>query len=324
MKDNKLVSLVIPLFNEEEVIPLLAERVSKATQMPGVRFELIVVDDGSTDDTQFKLRQWQDRDERVVIVDLSRNWGHQNAYSAGLEVAKGDAVIFMDGDLEDPPELIEVLIAKWHEGNDVVYTVKKARELGLAKRILTSLYYLIIGSMSKYAVEAQAGMYSLVTSRVAQELRDMPERGKSYPNLRASLGFTQTSVSYQRAARACGEPKQTLSRLFGDGLNALFANTYLPIRAFSIFGLFFSVVFLFIAATIFFVRATGWEFWVFHDIPGTALVVIAVLVAGSLQLTFLGVIGEYIARIYEESKGRRGYIIREVIRKESSDSIDNS
>ena len=218
-------------------MPLLAARVTEATRIQEVAFEIVVVDDGSTDQTLDRLVEWQEDEDRLIIVQLSRNWGHQNAYNAGLDIAKGDAVIFMDGDLEDPPELIEELVNQWFKGNEVVYTVKEYREQPLIRRLLTWSYYRTMQLTSKHPVEVQAGMYSLVDSKVARELREMRERGKSYPNLRALVGFKQMAIPYTRPGRARGRPKQTLRKLFNDGLNAMFANTYLPIRIFSLFGL---------------------------------------------------------------------------------------
>ena len=186
------------------------------------------------------------------------------------------------------------------------------------KRSLTNLYYWLVKSTNNAGAEVQAGMYSLVGRNVADVLRNMPESNKSYPNLRSLVGFRQKRISYSRDPRFAGKAKQTFSRLLTDGLNALFANTYLPIRVFSIFGVFCSVFFMLIGLVVLGVRVTGKEFWIFQDIPGTQLILLAVLIFGSFQLIFLGILGEYIARIYEESKGRPYYVIEE-IRRHSPD-----
>ena len=311
-----LVSLIIPMFNEEQIISSLADRVEKVLSSLQYQFEVVVVDDGSQDGTLTELERWQERDNRVIIVKLSRNWGHQNAYNAGLDVARGQAIIFMDGDLEDPPEVIPELLLGWEEGFDSVYTVKVKRYQKGMRRILTNLYYWLIKKSTRYGVEPQAGMFSLIDEKIATVLRQMKEVNKSYPNLRSFSGFKQKQITYSRQSRTHGEPKQTLGRLITDGLNALFSNTYLPIRFFAAIGLLFSFFFIVIGLIVVFVRVTGLEFWIFRDIPGTQMILLAVLAFGALQLTFLGVLGEYIARIYEENKGRPYYLIDEIKRRD--------
>ena len=312
MNSEEVVSLVIPLFNEEELIDTLSERVTGAIDDSGSNFEVVLVDDGSEDSTYLKLLEWQEKDDRVVIVQLSRNWGHQNAFNAGLDVAIGDAVIFMDGDLEDPPEMIGQLIEQWRNGYEVVSTVKRSRVQRPVLRALTHVYYKILGTTLDFPTQAQSGMFSLLDRVAADALRSMGERSKSYPNMRSLIGFKTVMLEYDRDPRAAGAPKQSPRRLIKDGLNAIFSNTYLPIRAFTLFGLFFSIVFFVIGVIVVLVRLTGIEFWVFKNIPGTQLILFSVLGFGALQILFLGVIGEYVARIYDETKGRPNYIIRQI------------
>ena len=204
----QLISLITPLFNEEAGVSALQERLTAVLIGLEYEFEIIVVDDGSTDETYSKLIEWQKKDSRLVIVKLSRNWGHQPAFNAGLDVADGDAVIFMDGDLEDPPELIPELIGEWKKGHDVVYTVKDSRFQTKTKRVLTKLYYFLVKLSNNAGVEAQAGMYSLVDKRVADVLRTMRESNKSYPNLRSLVGFRQKRLHYSRELRFAGQAKQ--------------------------------------------------------------------------------------------------------------------
>jgi dolichol-phosphate mannosyltransferase len=316
---SSLVSLVIPVFNEAAGIPLLAERLTAVLAMCNYRFELIVIDDGSTDSTLERVEEWQANDSRVVIVKLSRNWGHQSAYNAGLDQCQGQAVIFMDGDMEDPPEIIPKLLEGWEEGYDTVYTVKTSRHQTVLRRILTNIYYFLVKVTNRHGVEPQAGMFSLIDEKVVSVLRQMKELNKSYPNLRSFAGFKQKRVAYSRDPRAYGKPKQSFVRLISDGLNALFSNTFLPIRLFTVIGLIFSIIFLIVGIVVLGVRITGVEFWIFRDIPGTQMILLTILTFGSLQITFLGVIGEYITRIYQESKGRPYYIIEEIKRVELDD-----
>ena len=314
MNSQEVVSLVIPLFNEEALVETLSDRVTGAIEASGSNFEVVLVDDGSKDSTYLKLLEWQEKDDRVVIVQLSRNWGHQNAFNAGLDVASGDAVIFMDGDLEDPPEMIGQLIDQWRKGYDVVSTVKRSRDQRPILRVLTRAYYKILGATVDFPTQAQSGMFSLLDRLAADALRNMGERSKSYPNMRSLIGFKTVTLEYDRDPRAAGTPKQSSRRLIKDGLNAIFSNTYFPIRVFTLFGLFFSIVFFLIGIVVVLVRLTGIEFWVFKNIPGTQLILVSVLGFGALQILFLGVIGEYIARIYDETKGRPSYIIRQIRR----------
>jgi dolichol-phosphate mannosyltransferase len=312
MKSTSLISIVIPVFNESGIISVLADRLTSVLEKCSNRFEIILVDDGSSDDTLESLRRWKKRDDRLIIVKLSRNWGHQSAFNAGLDVAQGKAIIFMDGDLEDPPELIPELILGWQEGYETVYTVKESRHQVGLRKLLTNWYYFLVKATNKHSIEPQAGMFSLVDEKVAQVLRQMQESNKSYPNLRNFAGFRQKRVVYARNPRLVGKPKQTLVRLISDGLNALFSNTYLPIRVFTVIGLVFSFFFIIVGIIVLVVNVTGIEFWIFKNIPGTQMILLAILVFGSLQITFLGILGEYIARIYEESKGRPYYIIDEI------------
>ena len=315
--NDSLVSIVIPFFNEEENIGLLQDRMERVLEHMDQVVELVLVDDGSSDRTPERLDEWSKANPNVVIVKLSRNWGHQNAFNAGLDIAQGDAIVFMDGDLEDPPELIPELVRHWRAGFHSVYTRKVSRHQGGVKKALTAFYYFLMWRLTVNTVTPGAGMFSLIDKRVAKVLREMSESNKSYPNLRAFAGFRQKEVRYARESRAAGRPKQSLSHLISDGLNALFSNTYLPIRAFSIFGLFFSAVFLLIGLIVLGVRLTGIEFWIFKDIPGTQLILLAVLAFGAIQIMFLGILGEYIARIYDESKGRPYYLIEEIKRTQA-------
>jgi polyisoprenyl-phosphate glycosyltransferase len=311
--ERKCVSIVVPFFNEENIVPPLKERLCGVLRDLNFEFELVLVDDGSTDRTFELLVDWQKEDSRVVVVKLSRNWGHQNAFNAGLDTATGDAVIFMDGDLEDPPEIIPELINGWLDGYEIVYTVKAARKQTLIRRILTSLYYAAVRASNTQGTPRQAGMFSLVDQKVANVLRIMKESSKSYPNLRSYVGMKSKAVTYSRGTRDFGAPRQTYRKLIADGLNGIFSNTYLPIRIITIISLLFSTIFLLISAIVVFVRLTGIEFLIFHNRPGTQLIILSVLTIGTIQMVFLGIIGEYIARIYEENKARPYYVVDTIV-----------
>jgi len=308
----KLISVVIPFFNEEQAIPILKNRLQAIALTLENEFEFVLVDDGSSDQTGQQLREWRARDDRVVIVTLSRNWGQQSAFNAGLDVARGDAVILMDGDLEDPPELISELITCWEGGAEIVFTMKSRRYQKWSRRWLTKFYYFLLRTTVRHGTDSQAGVFSLLDKQAADVLRGMKERNKSYPNLRAMIGFRQQGVTYERNERLDGEPRQTLRKLIGDGLNALFSNTYVPIRFVTLTGVVLILVSMVAGAMVTFVRITGTEFWMFSAEPGTQMIIISILAFGALQIIFLGVIGEYIARIYDESKARPYYVIKSI------------
>ncbi len=308
----KLISVVIPFFNEEKTIPILRGRLQAVTSTLDHEFEFVLVDDGSSDQTGQELRRWRSQDNRVVIVTLSRNWGQQSAFNAGLDIATGDAVILMDGDLEDPPELIPELIAQWDLGAEIVFTTKSRRYQKWPRRLLTKFYYFLLRTTVRHGTDTQAGVFSLLDKQVADVLRLMKERNKSYPNLRSMVGFRQQRVMYERGDRLDGGPRQTLRKLIGDGLNALFSNTYVPIRFVTVTGVLLIVVSMFAGVGVMVARITGIEFWIFSAKPGTQMIIIVILAFGALQIIFLGVIGEYIARIYDESKGRPYYVIKSI------------
>jgi len=312
-------SIVIPIFNEEEVIPELAKRLEKIAAAEKSLREIIVVNDGSTDGSLKKLTEWQRHSNCLTIINLSRNWGHQSAFSAGLKYSTGDAVVLMDGDLEDPPELIPQLLHLWKKGFDIVYTIKKSRHQNPFKRILTNFYYWLLKVLVSHSVNPQAGMFCLISRRVVDILNNLDEKNRNLPNLRTFVGFKQVNVDYDRERRFAGTPSQTFGALLRDGLNGIFSYTYLPLRIAIFVGCFLTVVFSIIAMIILYVRLTGIQFWVFSDIPGTQLIILLMILIGSFQIMFLGIIGEYIARLTDEAKDRPAYIIDDVLENQNRD-----
>ncbi|MBF0309145.1 MAG: glycosyltransferase family 2 protein [Magnetococcales bacterium] len=313
---QKLISVVIPIFNEVGNIDPLLDRLARVADGLPYRFEFVFVDDGSRDGSLESLLRRQFTDNRVVVVSLSRNWGHQNAFNAGLEVARGDALILMDGDLEDPPELIPQLIARWNEGRfKVVTTVKESRSQSGLRRLLTRFYYFLIRHLTKSDLDNQSGMFSLIDRRIADHLFGMKERNKSYPNLRSFLGYSRAAIAYHRPPRGAGAPKQTLLHLINDGLNAIFSFSFLPIRVISVVGLLLTSFFLVIGAVTFIVRVTDTRFWIFYPLPGFSLTLLLQLLIASFQILFLGILGEYLARIYDDIRQRPNYIIETVYRQ---------
>ena len=303
-----MFSIIIPLYNEEKTIPELFTRLAAVTDGMNDPWELILVDDGSTDGSFTAMCALHRNDPRIKVVRLSRNFGHQIAISAALDLAQGDAVILMDGDLQDPPELLPQLLKLWKDGYHVVYTVKTSRKENWLKRLAFKSFYRILSAMSSIKIPMDAGNFSLMDRRVVEVLRTMPERNRYISGLRAWAGFQQTAVYYDRGPRFAGKPQMSLGRLFHLALDGIFSFSNAPLRAAIYFGM---------AAAM--VSFAGGLYVVYEKlftnlaILGWASTIVSILFVGGMILMTLGVIGEYISRIYEEVKKRPLYVIRDKI-----------
>ncbi len=302
-----LLSIVIPLFNEEENILALWQRLRAVLEPLGSPFEVVLVDDGSQDATSRMIDGLHARDERVVVVHLSRNFGHQPAISAGLAQARGRAVVVMDGDLQDPPELVPELLLRWRGGYDVVYAVRRSRQEGFAKRLGYRTFYRLLGRISDQAIPLDSGDFCLMDRRVVDQLNRLPERCRFVRGLRSFLGFRQIAVPYDRPAREAGRPKYTLKTLTGLAIDGLISFSSTPLRLVTYLGL--AAAGLALVLTVWVLNDAIYH----HSAPlGWASTMITVLFMGAAQLLSLGVIGEYIRLIFLESKQRPTYIIDEV------------
>jgi polyisoprenyl-phosphate glycosyltransferase len=309
----KKISIVIPIFNEEDIVDELVFRIKKAISDLRYRFEIVVVDDGSSDGTLARLQSIRATTPQLKIVKLSRNWGHQNAFNAGLDNATGNAVVLMDGDLEDPPDVIREFINKWEEGFDVVTAVKESRHESQFKKLMFSLFYRLIKRFSNISMEKQIGMFSLIDEKVVKELRKCSEKNKYYVGLRAFVGFKQARIVYSRDRRYAGKPKQTYIKLINYALNAFFSFSFLPIRVMTYFGIFILLTTFLLSFILVTVRLFNLDFWVFRNLPGWTSIVILILFILSIQIIFMGFIGEYIARIFDEVRDRPYYIVESVL-----------
>jgi dolichol-phosphate mannosyltransferase len=280
-------------------------------RLPGGPHELLFVDDGSRDETLNLIRSAAEADPRITVVALARNFGHQAALTAALAYAAGDAVVLMDGDLQDSPEAIPRLLEAHHEGYDVVYAVRVKRKEGIVLRACYALFYWLISAMSGIQLPRDAGDFCLLSRRVVDHLNSAPERHRYLRGLRAWVGFRQIGILIERERRASGKPKYNLRRLFGLAFDGIFSFSIVPLRAASVLGL--CTVVVSVAAAVFFVYAK----LVLQQSPQgfTALAVSIAFFAG-VQLIFMGVIGEYVGRIYEEVKRRPQYVVDRVIRGE--------
>jgi glycosyltransferase involved in cell wall biosynthesis len=308
-----MISVVIPCLNEKEVLGDLYRRMSAAADGWAEDYEIIVVDDGSDDETWRRLQEVHKKDERWKLIRLSRNFGHQTALSAGLARARGDAVVLIDADLQDPPEVLQRFIDKWREGYQVVYAVRKKRKEGLLKRLAYGTFYRLLVSVSGTRIPLDSGDFSLMDRKVVDVLNAMPERNRFLRGLRAWVGFRQIGIDYERHARAAGEPQYTLVKLINLAVDGIFSFSFAPLRVATYFGFVVSgFAFLFAVLTLLqtFFGSFFSRFWP-NTVPGYATTIIAILFLGGVQLLSLGVLGEYMGRTYEEVKNRPLWVVRE-------------
>jgi polyisoprenyl-phosphate glycosyltransferase len=310
-----VLSVVVPLYNEAGTVATLLERIAGLTQRLSDRFdwEIVLVNDGSTDGTLDAIRREMQRRPRIVLVNLSRNFGHQLAATAGLEIASGDAVILMDGDLQDPPELIEAFVEKWRQGYDVVYAVRRARPGESRFKLFTAgAFYRLINRLTKIAIPLDAGDFRLMSRRVVEALRRSPERHRFLRGMVSWVGFNQTAVSYDRDVRHAGTTKYPLARMIRFAMDGITSFSDIPLRFASYFGFTVSAIafvyaLIVIAFKLFSLNPPAYT-------PGWASTIVAVLFLGGVQLMSLGILGEYLGRVYDEVKGRPLYLISDIER----------
>jgi len=304
-----ILSVAIPCMNEEEILPRSAQQLISALERGGFVFELIFIDDGSTDATPEVLRELHEKDSRIRVLRLSRNFGHQVAITAGLENATGDAVAVMDADLQHPPEILLSFVEKWREGYDVAYGVRAQRDTEKAFKVWTAkLFYHLISRLSDTRIPLDSGDFRLMDRRVVDALLSMPERDRFLRGMVSWLGFSQIGVPYYRGARTAGETKFTPFRMLRFAADAIFSFSVIPLRMATWTGFFAS------GLAIFGVLYTMYERLLGNGVvKGWTSTVIAVLFLGGVQLIALGIIGEYVGRIYGESKRRPLYLVRERI-----------
>jgi glycosyltransferase involved in cell wall biosynthesis len=303
-----LLSVVIPCMNEEEVLRETHRRLVAVLEGISLSFEIVYVDDGSTDSTPDLLRELQAQDSRVRGVRFSRNFGHQIAITAGLEHASGDAVAIIDADLQDPPEIILDFAAKWMDGYDVVYGVRTGRDGETAFKVWTAkVFYRIIDHLSDTPIPLDTGDFRLMDRRVVDALLSMPERDRFVRGMVSWLGFSQAAVEYRRAPRLAGATKFSLFKMVKFALDGIFSFSILPLRLATWTGFAASGLAIFGIVVVLFERFLG----VVGLVKGWSSAMIAELFIGGVQLICMGLIGEYVGRIYGESKRRPLYIVQE-------------
>lgn len=301
------LSIVIPLYCEEPNLDHLITRVESVVDGLDLNYEVICVDDGSQDKTLEKLIQHHYRNNRIKVIALARNFGKEFALTAGLDYSCGNAVIPIDADLQDPPELIPSLIEKWQEGYDVVYAKRRTRQGETwLKRTTASWFYKVISSISRVPIPENTGDFRLLDRQVVENLKRLPERTRFMKGLFAWVGYHQTAVEYDRVPRFSGETKWNYWKLWNFALDGITSFSMLPLKIWSYIGLIFSIL-SFIYGTFLVVHTLTLGI----DIPGYASLMVGILFLGGVQLLGLGIIGEYLGRVYEEVKNRPLYLIRE-------------
>lgn len=313
MKSRPKISVVIPLFNEQENIPELHRRLRSALDALPILYELLFVNDGSSDSTGEMIKSLSVSDENVVGIQLSRNFGHQAAVSAGLSTATGDAVIVMDGDLQDPPEVLDQFIQKWQQGIEVVYAVRTKRKESFIKRCAYSGFYRLLRRVSDIDIPLDSGDFGLMDRKVVEALASLPERQRFIRGLRSFVGFRQEGLEYERAGREAGKPKYTFKALVKLAMDGLISFSSAPLNFITWLGLSSCAVALILIGWVLIRAIIGQK-----PPEGWASTMVVVLFFGSVQLMSLGIIGEYLRRIFLEVKGRPTYLVRQIDRHQPS------
>ena len=300
-----VISVIVPIFNEEEVIPELHRRMAAVLGNIGQPWELVCVNDGSRDASLSMLLSLREQDARVKIINFSRNFGHQIAITAGMDYALGDAIAIIDADLQDPPELIGEMFDKWREGYEVVYAVRAHRQGESRFKLWTaSAFYRLMRRITDVEIPVNTGDFRLIDRQVLLTMRRLREKHRFMRGLSSWVGFRQIGIEYQRAERFAGDTKYPLSKMLRLTLDAITSFSYLPLRLSTYFGFFLALASLVGIVTTIALRLSG-----NNAFFGQASTLVAVLFLGGIQLIFLGVIGEYLARIYDDVKARPLYVV---------------
>ncbi|MGB3655539.1 MAG: glycosyltransferase family 2 protein [Rivularia sp. (in: cyanobacteria)] len=302
------ISVVIPVYNEESNLDYLFERLTTTLDKLNIKYEIICINDGSKDNTLKCLIQHHYSNPVIKVINLSRNFGKEAALSAGIDFANGAAIIPIDADLQDPPELIGEMIDKWHEGYDVVYGTRRSRQGdSWIKRFTANIFYKIIGRIGHVQIPPNTGDFRLLDRRAVEAVKRMPEKTRFMKGIFSWVGFKQTSIFYDRPNRYKGTTKWNYWRLWNFAIDGITSFSLLPLKVWSYIGVIFSLT-AFLYAGVLIIRTLLFGI----DVPGYASLMVVILFLGGVQLLTLGIIGEYIGRIFEEVKNRPLYLVREV------------
>jgi dolichol-phosphate mannosyltransferase len=308
MSKGKLISVVIPVFNEIDVINVCYQRISSVMQaIDGFDYELVFIDDGSEDATHERLLELHRQDPRLKVIKFSRNFGHQIAVTAGVDEAAGDAIVIIDADLQDPPEVIPEMVARWQQGYDVVYGVRKRRTGESRLKLVTAAaFYRLLRRFTNIEIPVDVGDFRLMSARAAAELRKLREKDRFVRGLVSWIGFRQVGIPYERDSRLAGETKYPFSKMFKFALDGITSFSNLPLKLASWLGYLASLLAFIYLVSVFVQRAMG------YTVEGWATIMVAMLFLGGVQLICIGIIGEYIGRIFNETKSRPMYVIESI------------
>ncbi len=306
--NNKLISVVVPVFNETMVIESFYQHMKDVMDsIAQISYEIIFIDDGSRDDSYQKMVRLADADANVRIIKFSRNFGHQIAITAGIDNAKGDAVVIIDADLQDPPEVVKEFISKWHEGYDVVYGVREKRDgEGKMKLLTAAVFYRLLKKIIKIEVPVDTGDFRLISRRVVDKLKELRETDRFVRGLVSWVGFRQTGVLYKRDRRFAGNTKYPYSKMLKFALDGITSFSSVPLKLATWLGYFTSFLAFLYLASVFIQKALGFT------VHGWATIMVGMLFLGGVQLICLGIIGEYIGRIFNATKQRPIYVIEDI------------
>ena len=298
-------SLILPIFNEQENIETLYSRIDKVMKQIDKGYEIIFINDGSTDKSQVILTALAKKNKAVKVINFSRNFGHQIAVTAGLNHSSGEVVAILDADLQDPPEVLPSFFKKLSEGYDVVYAIRRHRKESIPKRIMYYLFYRLLRLVANISIPLDSGDFCVMSRRVVLLLKNLPERNRFIRGLRSWVGFRQTGLTYERQSRMAGKSKYTLAKMFKLAFDGIFSFSYIPLQLLTWGG------FIFLALAFFGIILTLYA-KLFTDIfipRGFPTTIIVILFIGGMNMFSLGIIGEYIGRIYDEIKQRQLYIV---------------
>ena len=315
MMEKKIISAIIACYKDNQAIPIMYNRLKAVFNKIGVGYEIIFVNDGSPDNTEEILKKLTENDEKVIGINHARNFGSQMAFTSGMEISKGDAIVFLDGDLQDPPEIIEDFYYKWQEGFDVVYGVRVKREVNMLMQFSYKLFYRIFKKMSYISIPLDAGDFSLIDRKVVEVLKQFPERDRFLRGLRAWVGFKQTGIPYTRSKRMFGKTTNNFLKNLNWASKGVFSFSFVPLQLISLLSFI-----VFIISVIAMIIQVILRFVIPESAPrGTTTILIVILFLGSVQLLALSILGEYIGKIFEEVKQRPKFIVKSIFKSKNSD-----
>lgn len=307
---SKKISAIIACYKDEYAIPIMYERLSKVFKKINVNYEIIFVNDGSPDNSEKVLEKIVKKDSHVIAVTHSRNFSSQMAFTSGMDISTGDAIVFLDGDLQDPPEMIEKFYKKWIEGYDVVYGIRNKREAPILMQFFYKLFYRIFHKISYISIPLDAGDFSLIDRKVVEVLKTFPERDRFLRGLRAWVGFKQTGINYTRPERMFGKTTNNFYKNFNWATKGIFSFSYVPLQIMTFLSL---IVFL--ISTVGIIYQICVRIFLPDSTPkGMTTILVTILFIGSVQLLGISVLGQYIGKIFEEVKQRPKYVVKKILK----------